>query len=205
MSGLSEKHTKNLIFKYKQGSFYILIHIKMKHILVVIFTLLAFSAKSQNGYINDRGFFSFSNSNAYLQYLDYCKKNSINGTTYFYFKIKISNSGTTKIVVCSTDDLIPNDVKCNNYSDLRNPINYTDKIKPLEQYFMDDSIFNSISKITSDSIFHKYISNSGALQNVSDPQLEKAIIYRLLKENILVCQDDIGGNIILSKVYHKFK
>ena len=171
---------------------------KNKTILITVACLFAINtiANAQKGYINNQGYFAFNSYTDYLKYLDYCKQHDI-GEVLFYIQLQFYEKGT-KIAIVTTDQVVPEDFHKNHYTDFENEVLQTDVYSMLKFKVVNDTPYNNIQAMPTDSFYQKYISEHGVVLEIKDEVERLAALYRLLKENVVIGVADISGDLVLS-------
>lgn len=178
----------------------------MRAIIVATILLLAINCSAwqteeiERGHINQRGFFEYNDRKTLLEFLDYSESLHIDGNAYFYFDIANETSGKKQKVVLELDDeYTKSNIK--TFESLKDGLIVKSDITALKRNIVNDSIYSKIEKLSEDEFYKLYVNSNGVLKSIGNWEIEKAIIYRILKSNIMIGQNDVSGEWSLGKEY----
>ncbi|MDI9321003.1 MAG: hypothetical protein QM530_11125 [Phycisphaerales bacterium] len=162
-------------------------------LIVIIF--LSLKSYAQKGIINKYGFFKFHNSRTYLAYLDYCLNNQIAGNSFLYLKVKYNSCSKYKIIILSTDERPLEKFNLTSYSLFHKRILFTKSPSFFNKYVVDEKSFQTIKTMSEKIFFTSYIDTNGVFKEIKNEEVKRAVIYRLLLQNVPVSQNDISGEL----------
>lgn len=179
----------------------------IKYLIVLGLIVISTIASGQKGKINQNGFFAFKNYRCFLEYLDYCNKNDLRGRVYICFEVKYPeqqrSSDYVITAVETSEDTLLNAIKIDSYSCLRKGLIYDSSFSFLHPYFLDNISYENIDKLSTKDFYYNFLQGDEVI-NIDDFETKKAVIFKFLKENFLVYEHDISGNIALGKTQIKW-
>jgi|SRR5690606_4968659 len=179
----------------------------IKYLLITLLFVISTIANAQKGKINEYGFFTFNKYKHMLQYLDFCRKNEINGIMYVYFEVKNKQNASSEYVVIpietSRDELLTT-LKLNKYVCLKKGISNSRVPHSLQSYFVNKDVLGGINKMSQTELFNRFVGNNGELIYIDDSEQRKAVILNLLKDNYVVFEHGVSGSASLSTTLIKW-